>query len=400
MFNDFIFLCILMFSMIILFYRQIICIVPIWSLSEVFVPVPRLELLFFADADEKTEQPTHKKLQDSRKKGQVVKSHDLNAAIILLISVILMSIFGEYFFEKIYKFLYMCFTDYGNYPVSKDNIKTVISFYMLQFLSITGILFAVVMVMGIIANLLQSGFVFSKEPLKPNLKKLNPFEGFKNLFSKRTVFNLFKTLMKLIFIGIVAFTFIKDNVDRVFSVGGLDVNGLFPFLNDLIFNLVMRVLIVMLVLGIIDFIFQRYDYRKRLRMTKHEVKEEWKQAEGDPQIRSMRKQRQRQLSMNRMMTEVSKATVIVTNPTHLAVALRYNDKIDEIPILVGKGADFVAGKIREVAREFEIPIIENKPLAQVLYKQVEIGEEVPPSLYQAVAEILAVVMKIKKKVVS
>ncbi len=393
-----VFLFFLMTVMTLDLYRtQMLCRVPSLLSGEVSIPSWNHSILYFANTDEKTETPTHKKLQDSKKKGQVVKSQDLNAAIILLVCAVLMSIVGEYSFNKIYRFLHICFANYLNYPLEPGNFSNIASFYMTQFFSITGITFGVVMVVGVLANLAQSGFVFSTEPLKPSLKKLNPIEGFKNLFSKRAAFNFFKTLMKLVLIGTVAFIYIKDNLDKIFAVGGMSVFGLFILLEDLLFRLVVRIVIVLLILGVMDFIFQKYDYKKRLRMSKHEVKEEWKQSEGDPLIRSMRKQKQRQLSMNRMMAEVADATVIITNPTHLAIALRYNET-DEIPVLVGKGADYIAGKIREVAREQEIPIIENKPLAQVLYKQVEIDEEVPPSLYQAVAEILAVVMKIKKKV--
>ncbi len=355
------------------------------------------QMFNFAEAGEKTEQPTPKKLSESKKKGQVAKSQDLNAAIILLICAILMTLIANSSIEKVCEFLYVNFTEYIKYPLNDSNLQSLFSVYLYYFFRITGITFVVVMAMGITANLIQSGFLFSLEPLKPSLNKLNPIEGFKNLFSKRAIFNLIKTLLKFILIGVVAFGFVKDNIDKILSVSGVGVFGVFAFIKDLIFHLIVRVIAVMLLLGIIDYVFQRYDYKKRLRMTKHEVKEEWKQAEGDPMIRSMRRQKQRQMSMNRMMAEVSDATVVITNPTHLAIALRYEENVDEIPVLVGKGADYTAGKIREIAKDNDIPIIENKPLAQVLYKQVDIGEEVPPSLYQAVAEILAIVMKIKKR---
>lgn len=364
-----------------------------------FVPSWKEYICYFADEGEKTEQPTGRKIKETRKKGQVVKSPDLNAAIILLICAMLMTIAGEYSFKEIYRFMYKCFSDYVNYAISLDNIRNLILFYIFEFIKIVGITFAVVMVIGIVANLIQSGFVFSTDPLKPNLKKLNPIEGFKNIFSKRSLFNLLKTLLKFVFIGFVAYTFIRDNIDKILIASAVGVYELFPFVKDVLFQLIIRVLAVMMILGIVDYIYQRYDYKKRLRMTKQEVKEEWKQSEGDPQIRSARRQKQRQLSMNRMMAAVADATVVITNPTHLAIAIRYDTKLDEVPVVVAKGADYVAGKIRERAKEHNVPIIENKPLAQVLYKQVEINEEVPPALYQAVAEILAVVISLNKKAV-
>lgn len=389
--------------MVWMYFLMILC-TTMLIYQTMFYRLPSLEvenvashMFSFADSGEKTEQPTSKKLSESKKKGQVAKSQDLNASIILLVSAILMVIFADRSVQKICEFLYVSYTDYIHYSLNERNVQSLFGIYIYNFFRVTGIAFGVIMVMGVTANLIQSGFIFSLEPLKPNLNKLNPIEGFKNLFSKRTAFNLIKTLLKFILIGVVAFGFIKDNIDKIFSVSGIGVFALFGFVKETIFQLIIRVIAVMLILGIIDFIFQKYDHKKRLRMTKHEVKEEWKQSEGDPMIRSMRKQKQRQMSMNRMMAEVSDASVVITNPTHLAIALRYEENVDEIPIVIGKGADHIAGKIREIAKESDIPIIENKPLAQVLYKQVDIGEEVPPSLYQAVAEILAVVMRIKKK---
>lgn len=355
------------------------------------------QMFAFSEAGEKTEQPTPKKLSESKKKGQVAKSQDLNAAIILLVSIILMSLIANRSIEKICEFLYASFTEYIHYNLNDSMMRSLFGIYIYNFFRITGMTFIIVMVMGVTANLVQSGFLFSLEPLKPKLNKLNPIEGFKNLFSKRALFNLVKTLLKFILIGVIAFDFVRDNIDKILAASGVGIFGLFSFVKSIIFQLAVRVIAILLLLGILDFIFQKYDHKKRLRMTKHEVKEEWKQSEGDPMIRSKRKQKQREISMNRMMAAVSDSTVVVTNPTHLAIALRYEETVDEVPIVVGKGADHVAGKIREAAKENKIPIIENKPLAQVLYKQVDLGEEVPPSLYQAVAEILAIVMKIKKR---
>lgn len=355
-------------------------------------------LLFFA-SDEKTEEPTPKKLSESRKKGQVVKSQDLNSAIILLVCTLLVAASGDYGFQQIYKFLYVSLDHYINYQLTESNLMNVFIFFMVETLKLVGIIFSVVMAAGIVSNIAQSGFVFSFEPLKPNFKKLNPIEGFKNLFSKRATFNFIKTFLKFLLVGYTSYLFVKKNVILILSVTGVGMQAIFPLVKSIVLKLLTQIVFIMLALGILDFIFQKYDYKKGLKMTKQEVKEEYKQMEGDPQIRSARRQKQRQISMNRMMSEVSKSTVIITNPTHLAIALRYEHNVDDVPILVAKGADYVAGKIRELAKENNIPIIENKPLAQVLYKKVEIGQDVPSVFYQAVAEILAVVMRMKKKVI-
>lgn len=355
-------------------------------------------MLYFA-ADEKTEQPTSKKLSDTRKKGQVAKSPDLNAAIILLIAAVMLAASGDEGFKLIYRFFYGSFNNYLNYSVSEGNLRGLTVFYIAESLKIVGILFLTVMISGIAANLAQSGFLFSLDPLKPNFKRLNPIEGMKNLFSKRALFTLVKSIAKLLLIGYISYNFIKKNIEFIFSITGISYQALFPFMKGLLSGLLFQIVAALLIIGIVDFVFQKYEYKKNLRMTKQEVKEEYKQMEGDPKIKGARRQKQRQMSMNRMMSAVSKATVIVTNPTHLAVALKYEHNVDPVPVLVGKGADYIAAKIRELAKENNIPIVENKPLAQLLYKKVEIGQEVPPVFYQAVAEILAAVIRMKKKAI-
>ncbi|MBK5251286.1 MAG: flagellar biosynthesis protein FlhB [Peptostreptococcaceae bacterium] len=355
----------------------------------------RFDSIFFA-ADEKTEDPTPKKLSEARKKGQVAKSTDLNSIIILILAAILLMYAGEYGFEKLYFFLYGALSN-ADYKVTIGNLRPLLIYYGYSYLSVVAIVFATVMVAGTVANLSQSGFLFSVEPLKPNFKKLNPLEGFKNLFSKKTLFNLIKTLFKFLLVGYIVYTFAKKNIPMVFSSVGMKAEAVFPLTKDLIYRLVVRIAVVLGILAIVDFVYQKYDFKKNLKMTKNEIKEEMKQMEGDPKIKSRRKQKQRQLAMSRMMADVPQATVILTNPTHLSVALKYEDKKNEAPVVVAKGADLIAFKIREIAKVNDIPLIENKPLARMLYKRSNVGDEVPADLYQAVAEILAMVYKMKKK---
>ncbi|PLX33120.1 MAG: flagellar biosynthesis protein FlhB [Clostridiales bacterium] len=350
--------------------------------------------MFFA-ADEKTEDPTPKKLSEARRKGQVAKSTDLNSIIILVLMALLLSFAGEYGFRRLYVFLYESLSNV-DYRVTEGNLRPLLLNYAYHYFFATTIVFGTVMVAGIAANLLQSGFLFSVEPLKPNLKKLNPLEGFKNMFSKKTLFNLAKTLFKFLLVGFVAYLFAKKNLPKIFSVAGMEVKAVFPFAKDLIYNLVVQIALVLGILAVTDYVYQKYDFKKNLKMTKNEIKEEMKQMEGDPQIKSKRKQKQRQLAMSRMMADVPEATVILTNPTHLSIALRYDENREDVPVVVAKGADLMAFKIREIARENDVPMIENKPLARMLYKRSEIGDEVPSDLYQAIAEILAIVYRMKK----
>ncbi|MBN2259002.1 MAG: flagellar biosynthesis protein FlhB [Clostridiales bacterium] len=351
---------------------------------------------FIFAADEKTEDPTPKKIKDARKKGQVAKSSDLNSAIILVIMALLTLVSGDTAFKNLYLFLYRSLSNI-NIDVANTDVRALGMYYGYYFFSITAIVFVTVMIGGIIANVTQSGFLFTLDPLKPNFKKLNPIEGFKNQFSKKSAFNMFKTLMKLVLVGYVAYGFIKANIFNIFRLTDVSVSQIYPYMKDLLVNLILRIAIFLMILGIVDLVFQKYDHKKNLRMTKHEIKEEMKQMEGDPQVKSFRRQKQRQLAMARMMEDVPKASVVITNPTHIAVAIKYEDGKDEAPKVMAMGADHVAFKIREIAKEHDIPIMENKPLARLLFKQAKVGKDIPVELYKSVAEILAAIYRMKQK---
>ncbi len=351
---------------------------------------------FYFAVDEKTEDPTPKKLKDARKKGQVAKSPDLNSATILIIIGLLTVVSGNEAFENMYGFLYQSLRNI-NLDVANTGLRPIFTHYMSWFFNITMIIFGTVMVGGIIANLMQSGFLFTLEPLKPNFKKLNPIEGFKKQFSKKAIFNLFKTIAKLILVMYIAYAFIKANIFNIYRLTDIDVAQIYPYMKGLIVNLIFRIAIILFILGVIDLVFQKYDFKKNLKMTKHEVREEYKQMEGDPQVKSQRRQKQKQLATARMMTDVPKSTVVITNPTHIAIAVKYEDGVDKAPLVMAMGVDHIAMKIREIATEYDIPILENKPLARLLLKKAKLGKQVPVELYTAVAEILAQIYKINNK---
>lgn len=356
-----------------------------------------LPLIFLFAADDKTEEPTPKKLQDARKKGQAAKSTDLNSAIILLLMILMIATMGNLIFSNIHGFLSHSLGNGLNRNITNGNIKSLLIEQVLFYFKITLPIFASVMVMGILANLLQIGFIRSFDPLKPDFKRLNPIEGFKKIFSKKALFDFGKNIFKLVLVAYIVYAFIQKNLKDIFSTSQMGIGGAFPFFKDTVLSLMLKVGIALGVLAVIDYVYQRYDFKKNLKMTKHEIKEELKQMEGDPQVKAQRRQKQRQIAMSRMMASIPESTVIITNPTHLAVAIKYEETTQGAPKVLAKGADYVAQRIREIAKEEKIPIIENKPLARVLYKQVEVGEEVPIELYKAVAEILAIVYQMQRK---
>lgn len=253
------------------------------------------------------------------------------------------------------------------------------------------------MILGILANYIQSGFIFTTETLKPDLKKLNPIAGFKKIFSSRTVVELFKDIILIIIVGFVGYQFVRDNLDKLLIMNTLTFTSLPYALKGIFVGILFRICLIMLIIAIADYIYQRFMHNKELKMTKQEIKEEFKQDEGDPQVKSKRKQKMREMSSKRMMASVPEATVVVTNPTHIAVALKYKEGESSAPIVTAKGTDRIALKIKEIAKENNVPIIEDKPLARLIYEKVDIDGEIPMDMYQAVAEILALVYKMKKK---
>jgi len=357
-----------------------------------------LAFAFAAGGGEKTEEPTPKRLSDARKKGQVAKSVDLNSAITLIMLIILGYMISDSVFAALHQYLRHSLENGLNRTVTQGNMTSIFlqdsSIYLKAVLPMMG----AVMVIGIMASLLQTGFIRSLDPLKPDLNRLNPIQGFKNIFSQRAFIDLGKNFLKLLLVGYIAWSFIKDNIQEIFAFSRIGVRAAFPLAREIILSLITRVGIMLLALGFLDYMYQRYSFHKSLKMTKEEVKEELKQTEGDPQMRSMRRQKHRQMAMSRMMSAVPEADVVITNPTHLAVALQYDEKIHEAPVIVAKGADYLSQKIRDLARKHDIPIIENKPLAQALYQKGEVGSEIPIELYQAVAEVLAVVYRMEGKI--
>ncbi|MBR2519298.1 MAG: flagellar biosynthesis protein FlhB [Selenomonadaceae bacterium] len=357
-------------------------------------PNPFFDLQRFADGD-KTEEPTAKKRADARKKGQVAKSQELNTAFVLLIGFLVLRILWEYIYSNIAEYTIYLYSHLSHSVTTEGISELFIGIMIILAKTVLPVMFAI-LIIGLAINLFQVGFTFSTEQLEFKLDKLNPINGFGRIFSKRSLVELFKSLFKIIVIGYFLWLYLKNQIPLLPQFIFFDLPHSLATAADIIFTMAFQVVGVIMVMAAADYAYQKWQTTQDLMMTKQEVKDEYKQTEGDPQIKGKIKQKQRQMAMQRMMSEVPKADVIVTNPTHLAIALSYKKGM-VAPTVLAKGQDIVAERIKQIAREHHIMIVENKPVARALYQAVEVGGVVPAELYQAVAEILAYVYRIKHR---
>jgi len=349
------------------------------------------------DMGEKTEEPTPKRLQESREKGQVAKSADLNAALGLLAGLVILNMYGPSILEG--------FKDLMVESFSLDKIPTGATqafdeswrrLFRKSF-TIVGPIFLILSVVAIAVNIFQVGFLLTAKPITPSLDKISPLQGFKRLFSMRTTVRFAMSMIKVAVIGWVAYLTIRDNMPELVGLVGISSIEVIGHASHMVFILGIKMCAVLLFLAILDFAFQKWQMTKDLRMTKEEVKEELKRMEGDPLMRQRRRAVARQLAAQRMSQAVPNADVVITNPTELAIALKYDHETMSAPKVVAKGADFMAARIRKIALESGVPIVERKPLARALYKACEVGDFVPAELYKAIAEVLAYIFELAGK---
>lgn len=353
-------------------------------------------IIIFA-SDDKTEEATPHKMSEAKKKGQVAKSKDVSLALTLLASTLVLNILSKYSVKSLGEDIISFFNNFLNMNLSYGNLQNLSMTVLYRMAIIILPMILPIMIMGVLANFLQTGFILTKDTIKPDLSKLNPINGFKRMFSVRTAAELVKDIFLVTVIGYIGYSYVKSNFNDMLNMGNLTFSAMMDFIASIIKGAFFKITLIMMAIAIVDFIFQKLQFKKDMKMTKQEVKEEFKQEEGDPEIKGKIKRKQRELAMRRMMQQVPNATVVVTNPTHIAVALMYNDKDSGAPKVVAKGADYVAIKIKEKAKESNVPIIENKPLARLIYDEVELDSEIPVEMYQAVAEILAVVFKLNSR---
>lgn len=346
-------------------------------------------------AGEKTEEPTAKRKADARKKGQVGRSQEVNAAFVLLVGFLILRLLGGNAVAEIINYSTYIFGNL-NADINEETIMQMFIGMIILLAKTSMPLMVFIMIIGLAMNIAQVGFMFTTEQLQFNPGKLSPISGFKRMFSKRSLVELVKSLVKIIIIGYFVFSYLSEEIFQIPKLIYMDLMAGLNRMSDSIFTLAFKIIGVFMIMAALDYAYQKWQNNQDLKMSKQEVKEEFKQQEGDPKIKGKIRQKQRQMAMARMMQEVPKADVIVTNPTHFAVALKYDSGMSA-PVVVAKGQDLVAQKIKELARESRIPIVENKPLARALYATVEIGGAIPHEMYKAVAEVLAYVYRLKHR---
>jgi flagellar biosynthetic protein FlhB len=361
----------------------------------------RIDLQLFAGSggEEKTEKATPKKRREARKKGHVFQSREISTTLVLLFVFISLRLFGSNISKQLAEFMEKVFTEYPQTEdlYMPDILLRVFIDGVLVFFKAVGPIMLTALLTGLIVSYAQVGFLFTLETLKPNFGRINPISGMKRLFSLKGLVELLKAVLKVASIGYVTYSYLKGKTQAVMSLMDTDVMDSAVFIAITSIDLAIRICVVLLAIGAFDFLYQWWEFEKSMKMTKQEVKEEYKQIEGNPEIKSKIKQKQRQMSMRRMMQEVPKADVVITNPTHYACALKYDQEKASAPVLLAKGQDYIAQRIKEIAKENKVEIVENKPLARTIYDTVEIGQAIPPELYQAVAEVLAFVYSLKGK---
>ncbi len=350
---------------------------------------------------EQTEKATPKRREEARRRGQVAKSPDLAGAAVFLAGVFVLHALAPQTLSSV-----GAMTQAILWRIHEHQDFTVGSVWMLYLRAfastglLLGMLFGVALVAAVGVNLLQTGAVFSLVPLTPSLKKINPFTGAQRLLSKQVLVNLGKQLLKLGAVLTIVYTSIAGNLSSLMAIGQMPAPQIIGFVGDLSFSIAWKFGFLLVIVALLDYAYERWQYEESLKMSKQEVKDEYRQSEGNPEVRGAVKRRQREFARRRMMAAVPKATLVVTNPTHFAVALEWDEVKMEAPVVVAKGADLIAKRIREIAAEHRIPIMENPPLARTLYAKVELDQAIPPNLYAAVAQVIAFVYKLKRKTIA
>ncbi|MBQ8591460.1 MAG: flagellar biosynthesis protein FlhB [Lachnospiraceae bacterium] len=364
-------------------------------------------LQFFAKdgpGGEKTEPATQKKLSDARKEGQVAKSKEIAHAFGLLTLFLVLKFWvgnmGKSFLE-IFSMVYNKVPEMIIMAEGEINNRSMVALLrnsLLELMIMVLPIFMIGFVVAFVTDLVQVKWRPTTKPLKPKFKKMNPVSGFKRFFSKNSLVELIKSIAKIGVITYVVYSYLKDQAPTLFMLYEMPFMQAIELLGSVATNLGIRISIVYMVIAFCDYAYQKHKFKEDMKMTKQEVKDEYKNSEGNPEIKSKIRSKMREVSQRRMMQNLPKADVVITNPTHYAVAIKYDPDVADAPIVLAKGEDYLAQKIKEVAREHHIEIVENKPLARMLYSTVDIGMQVPPELYQAVAEVLAMVYSLQGKV--
>jgi flagellar biosynthetic protein FlhB len=346
--------------------------------------------------EEKTEKATPKRRRKARQKGQVAQSKEISSVFILMTTLGVFYFAGSWIFFNIFGVFNGVFQNIATLPLNNatDASALLTQMFSILFSILMPILIPIV-IAAVIANVAQVGFKIHGEAMKLSLNKLNPISGMKKFLSLKSLVELAKSIVKITIVGGIAYAVVESEMQLFPALMQKNVMDILLFIVTVAFKIFFYVCLAMIVLAVLDLVYQRWQHEKSLRMTKQEVKDERKQSEGDPKIKARIRGIQVEMAMQRMMESVPQADVVITNPTHLALAIQFDAKQMSAPRVLAKGAGFIAERIKEIAREYHVPIVEDKPLAQAMYKMVEIGDYIPVELYRAVAEILAYVYRLK-----
>ncbi|AZN40868.1 flagellar biosynthesis protein FlhB [Paenibacillus albus] len=355
-----------------------------------------LDLQLFSQ--EKTERATPRKRSEARQKGQLAKSQEIAAALILLFIFLSFFALGGYYKVRILHIFGLIFEQKLLMDVTTSNVISLFTDLMLQGFLLLAPIFGITVFVALAANYWQVGFLFIGEPLKMKLNKLNPISGFKHIVSMHSLVEFIKNILKLSLIGLVVYQALWSERAEIMNLARVPIGSIFSYVASITIKLGIEIGVVLVILAVFDYMYKRFEHEKSLRMSKQDIKDEHKKTEGDPLIKGKIRERQRRIALQRMMQEVPKADVVITNPTHFAIALKYDGATMEAPTVIAKGMDFVALRIKDVAKEHGVIMMENRPLARALYDRAEIGDTIPADLFQAVAEVLAYVYKLKQKV--
>ncbi len=345
----------------------------------------------------KTEKATPRRRQEARSKGNIAKSPEVSTAVTLLVAIIMLKVGGKTLYNYFAGFTKNYFTHLYEIEVNAESISSIGMEMLFHLLVILVPVMMIFFAVTILSNLLQVGFIITFEPIKPTLSKLSVIKGVQNLFSKNALATLIKSIAKVAVIGYLAFSTINDSLPLLvnFFFQGMETNLM--AISGIALKILIKLTIAFIVIAILDYSFQRYNREQQLKMSKQEIKDEYKRTEGDPIVKSAIRRKQMEMARRRMMSEVPKADVVITNPVHLAVAISYNAKEMKAPKVVAKGMNKIAERIKEIAKENNIPIVENPPVARALFKACEVDKDIPSELYSTVAEVLTYVYKMSGK---
>ncbi|MBD3420599.1 MAG: flagellar biosynthesis protein FlhB [Chitinivibrionales bacterium] len=346
---------------------------------------------------EKSEAPTPKRRSKAREEGDVAKSTEVNNVLILLVGIMALRIAGPWMMREMVGVFRQATRMIGEPPSEMADLLLYLKQTIAHTIRVLMPFALCTLAVGLFANYIQIGFLLSAKPLEPKLDKINPLKGIQRMFALRSVVEALKSVLKIIIIAAVAYATIKGDYDKFLQLPDASVGTIWLFLLDMAFKVIFRIILVLIILAILDYGYQRYEHEKKLKMTKEEIKEETKQMEGDPEVKRRVRSLQREMARRRMMQEVPKATVVVTNPTYIAIALQYEPDSMATPRVVAKGKRQIARRIKDVAAEHAIPIVEDKPLARAMYDRVEPGDDIPLEFFAAVAEILAYVYRLQNR---